>query len=184
MHASAWEWLRMTENVSYPWMGVGRSMQIYILRHAWEWVVTASDYLIMNEHVCDDTAWPCMGMYDIDSYSRWHDPLVVLQPLTGQVLHTRTQKCQHQVNMPPRDVWWNGMTMHENVWYWLRINGCLGPLRLSRIPRHAWWMYQNDSYSEDVRVTQNRFTCDGSHNATHAFLLILYIKRIHLREFI
>ena len=158
IHDNEWECTRMTEN---DWerltsnengWGGGHSMQTYILRHAWEWMVTASDYLIMNEHVCDDTAWPCMGMYDIDSYSRWRDPLVVLQPLTGQVLHTRTQKCQHQVNMPPRDVWWNGMTMHENVWYWLMFKGCLGHLRLSRIPRHAWWMYQNDSYSEDVRV--------------------------------
>ena len=121
MHASAWEWLRMTENVSYPWMGVGRSMQIYILRHAWEWVVTASDYLIMMKHVCDDTAWPYMGMYDIDSYSRWHDPLVVLQPLTGQVLHTRTQKCQHQVSQPP--------TCMTNVSEWLVLRGCAGHLK-------------------------------------------------------
>ena len=65
-------------------------------------------------------------------------------------------------------MWWYGMIMHDNVWYGLIFNGCVGRLRLSRILRHAWWMYQNDSYSWDVQVTQNWFTCDGSPNMTHA----------------
>ena len=41
-------------------------------------------------------------------------------------------------------MWWDGMIMHANVWYWLIFKGCVGRLRLSRILRHAWWMYQND----------------------------------------
>ena len=70
MTGNAWWWLRMSVNVSYPWRGVCHSMQIYIRRHAWEWIRTASDYPIMSEHVCDETTWACMRMYDIDSYSR------------------------------------------------------------------------------------------------------------------
>ena len=65
-------------------------------------------------------------------------------------------------------VWWYGVVMHENVWYWLIFKGCVSRLRLSRMPRHAWWMYQNDSYPCDVRAAQHWFTCDGSHNVTHA----------------
>ena len=76
IHDNEWECTRMTEN---DWerltsnengWGCGHSMQIYILRHAWEWICTASHYPIIDEHVCDDAAWSCMRMYDIDSYSR------------------------------------------------------------------------------------------------------------------
>ena len=28
------------------------------------------EYVMIDEHVCDDTAWSCMNMYDIDSSSR------------------------------------------------------------------------------------------------------------------
>ena len=65
-------------------------------------------------------------------------------------------------------MWWYGMTMHGNVWYWLIFKVCVGRLRLSRIPRHAWWMYENETYPGDVRVAQDWFTCDGSPSMTHA----------------
>ena len=62
MNGNAWEWLRMTENHSYSWRGEGHSRLIYIIRHAWEWIGKAPDYLIMHEHVCDENACECMRM--------------------------------------------------------------------------------------------------------------------------
>ena len=65
-------------------------------------------------------------------------------------------------------MWWECMRMTENVWECLIFKGCVGRLRRTRIIRHAWWMYQNDSYSGDGRVIQHWFTLDGSPNMTHA----------------
>ena len=155
MHGNVWYWLIF--KVTWP-VGSVAATNGSSTSHSDTKMPTPGEHaptiFVMKRH---DHAWECMILAHIQRVSgsftaESHSPTCTMNVSEWLVLRG-----------------WDDMTMHENVWYWLRINGCLGPLRLSRIPRHAWWMYQNDSYPGDVRVTQNRFTCDGSHNATHAF---------------
>ena len=75
LNGNAWEWLRVSKNGSYSRrMGVGHSILIYTIGHAWYWTTcmmlsgNASDDLIMDEHDCDKSAWEWLRMCEKDSY--------------------------------------------------------------------------------------------------------------------
>ena len=63
-----WECMRMTENVSYPWRGVGHSMLICSIRHAWECMripQTISCWMNMSVMRMDGNDWECLRMTHI-----------------------------------------------------------------------------------------------------------------------
>ena len=150
MHEIVWEWLIFT-----GW--VGHSMLSCTMRHAWSW---------MGLH---ENGWAWLRMSHIHWWV-WAIPCW----FTFYDMHENEWEFIRLSHTWWTCMWWYGMTMHENVWWWLMFKVCVGRLRLSRILRHAWWMCQNGSlresttYPRDVRVAQNWFTCDGSHNMTHA----------------
>ena len=128
MNGNAWEWLRLSENVSYAWRGERSFHADLHYTTCMRMNGNSSDYPIIDEHVCDDTAWSCMRMYDNDSYSRgvwvvygWvafhdmHDECIRMTRIHGMCgslktdLHVTGRIIWHMLPSPP----FTRMTTHR-----------------------------------------------------------------------
>ena len=113
MHENEWECMSITHTQGWVWV----ILSWYAIHDIHE---NALDYLIMNEHVCDENAWAWLRMCENYSYSGRG---------VGQsklIYNTRHPwECIRLSHHEWRCLWWECMRMTENVWYSLLFReGC------------------------------------------------------------